>query len=201
MARTQAANYEEIRRKILGQAAAVFAEKGYARATILDLAEACGMSRGALYHYFTSKEAILDEMLVAHLDLMYEETLAAANASSEPEARLRHVIRSMVMVNAASQNEQIVLLNDLSNLEETQRRVIVKKQNDVVAVFSNMIHALDGGRKIDARNLKAYTFMFLGMINYTYLWYDPTGPVTPDDYARMTADAVIAGIRGTGPRV
>lgn len=195
MARTQAANYDDIRRGILSRAAAVFAEKGYARATIFDLAEACGISRGALYHYFTSKEAILNEMLLSHLDLMYEETLAAANVGGAPEARLRSVIRSMVMVNAGSQKEQIVLLNDLSNLEDAERRVIVKKQNDIVAVFSQMILALDGGRKIDAKNLKAYTFMYLGMINYTYLWYDPAGPVPPETYARMVSDAVIAGIR------
>lgn len=196
MARTQSANYPEIRRGILGRAAAVFAEKGYARATIIDLAEACEMSRGALYHYFESKEAILNEMLTTHLDLMYAETLAAANSSTDPETRLRNVIHSIVTVNAGSQNEQIVLLNDLSNLEEVERRVIVKKQNDIIAVFSNMVLSLDGGRRIDAHNLKAYTFMYLGMINYTYLWYDPKGAVTPDEYARMTADAVIAGLNG-----
>lgn len=196
MARTQSEKYPEIRRNILSRAAAVFAEKGYARATIIDLAEACDMSRGALYHYFESKEAILNEMLVAHLDMMYAETLRAANTSADPETRLRSVIRSMVMVNAGSQNEQIVLLNDLSNLEEAERRVIVKKQNDIIAVFSNMILTLDGGRLINTRNLKAYSFMYLGMINYTYLWYDPKGPVTPEEYAQMTADAVIAGISG-----
>ena len=36
--------------------------------------------------------------------------------------------------------------------------------------------------------------MFMGMINYTYLWYDPKGPVGPAEYADMVADTYLAGL-------
>lgn len=198
MARTQSEKYPEIRQNILSRSAAVFARKGYARATIVDLAQACETSRGALYHYFDSKEAILNEILVAHLDMMFTELLAAASSSADPEQRFRNTIHRMVMVNAGSRNEQIVLLNDLQYLDAPQRSVIVKKQNDIVAVFSDMMMALDGGRRISARNLKAYAMMYLGMINYTYLWYDPAGPVGPEEYAEMVANTCVAGILRDG---
>lgn len=194
MARTQSDKYPEIRRDILRRSAAVFAGKSYARSTIMDLVDACGMSRGALYHYFDSKEAILNEMLVAHLDAMYGAILTSASTGSDAEARFRNMVHTMVAVNADSQNEQIVLLNDLANLDEAERRVIVKKQNDIIGVFSNMIMTLDGGRRMNAKNLKAHAMMYMGMINYTYLWYDPKGAVPPEDYARMVADACLAGI-------
>ena len=194
MARTQSDKYPEIRRDILRRSAAVFAEKGYARATIMDLVVACEMSRGALYHYFESKEAILNEMLVAHLDAMYDAILTASSNGSDSEARFRNMVHTMVTVNSASKDEQIVLLNDLSNLDEAEKRAIVKKQNDIISVFSNMIMTLDGGRRMNARNLKAHALMYMGMINYTYLWYDPSGPVSPEDYARMVTDACLAGI-------
>jgi len=195
MARTQSDRYPEIRLEILGRSAAVFAEKGYARSTIEDLAEACKASRGALYHYFENKEAILDEILSAHLDMLLRAIVAAASPGASPEARLRKLIRTMVMVNATSQNEQIVLLNDLQHLGKRERDAIVKKQNDILAVVGGAIRAVDGGRKITARNLKAQVMMYIGMINYTYLWYDPEGAVAPEEYAAMVADACLAGLR------
>lgn len=37
--------------------------------------------------------------------------------------------------------------------------------------------------------------MFVGSVNYTYVWYDPDGPVGPDAYAEMAADSFLSGCR------
>ena len=44
--------------KILDAAERLFAEKGYARTTLQDVIDATGLSKGAVYHHFTSKEEI-----------------------------------------------------------------------------------------------------------------------------------------------
>ena len=67
MARTRSENYDTIQRGILAKAAQVFAAQGYMRASVADLTRACRLSRGALYHYFESKEAILFAILDAHV--------------------------------------------------------------------------------------------------------------------------------------
>src|SRR3981189_1927667 len=56
MARTRSENYDGIHLGILTNAAALFSAQGYMRSSIADLAEACKLSRGALYHYFDSHE-------------------------------------------------------------------------------------------------------------------------------------------------
>src|SRR2546422_3594126 len=65
MARTRSENYDGIHLGILTNAAALFSAQGYMRSSIADLADACKLSRGALYHYFDSKEAILFAILDA----------------------------------------------------------------------------------------------------------------------------------------
>jgi len=53
---------EETVRKILDVSLRLFQEKGYEATTIQDIVDALGMSKGAIYHHFNSKEAILDRI-------------------------------------------------------------------------------------------------------------------------------------------
>ncbi|MFO0987122.1 MAG: TetR/AcrR family transcriptional regulator [Alphaproteobacteria bacterium] len=194
MARTQSENYADIRRGILRRSAALFARVGYPNASIADLAKANRVSRGLLYHYFDSKEKILAEMLSEHLDFLLGEVRAAARRGADAETRFRATVRAMVLINADSKDLQIVLLHDLHNLEPADRGAIVKKQRDIVAILSGLVRACDVRGKIDARTLKAQTMMLIGMINYTYIWYDPAGPVTPEEYAALVSGTYLGGL-------
>ncbi len=53
---------EETRKKILDISFRLFSEKGYDHTTIQDIVDALGMSKGAVYHHFKSKEDILDHL-------------------------------------------------------------------------------------------------------------------------------------------
>src|SRR5438552_18994890 len=120
MARTRSENYDGIYLGILTNAAALFSAQGYMRSSIADLADACQISRGALYHYFDSKEAILFAILDAHVRQMIADVEAAMASQSDTLARFRAAIRAIVELNARSTNEQRVILNDLSFLSDTE---------------------------------------------------------------------------------
>jgi AcrR family transcriptional regulator len=196
MARTQSQQYPEIRREILRRSAALFARKGYPNTSIADLAVANGMSRGLLYHYFAAKEALLYEMLNAHLDFMLAEIEAAAAVGDDAEARFRYTIGRFVEINADSQDLQVVLLHDLHNLQPAERAEIVTRQRAILAVLRQLIRANDSAGRTRGKRLQAYTMMCVGMLNYTYLWYDPSGPVGPAAYADMVADACLRDLKG-----
>lgn len=195
MARTQSENYPEIRREILRRSAVLFARLGYPNASIADLAKANRISRGLLYHYFDSKERILAEMLNEHLDFLLGEVQKAARRGADAEARFRETVRAMVLVNADSKDLQIVLLHDLHNLKPADRAAIVRKQRDIIAILSDLVRACDSRGKIGARTLMVQTMMLIGMINYTYIWYDPAGPVTPAEYAELVSATYLGGLK------
>ena len=56
-------DYDEQRRRILDAATALFAERGYETTGMRELAAALGMSPPAIYHYFESKEALMDSLI------------------------------------------------------------------------------------------------------------------------------------------
>ncbi|MGE5675556.1 MAG: TetR/AcrR family transcriptional regulator [Mycobacterium leprae] len=63
MARTKGAQGEESRKRLLQAAAHEFATRGYDRATISGIAAGAGLTQGAFYLYFASKEAVYAELV------------------------------------------------------------------------------------------------------------------------------------------
>lgn len=193
MARTRSENYDDIHSGILTKAAALFSAQGYMRSSIADLADACQLSRGALYHYFDSKEAILFAILDGHVREMIELVEAALAQGGTTLTQLRNVIRTIVEVNAKSPHEQRVLIHDLQFLDEKERRVIKDLERQLVDTVVDLLVRIDTGSKIVKRTKKVYTMILFGIINYTYTWYDPKRGIGPKEFADMALDLFLNG--------
>ncbi len=196
MARTRSENYDGIHLGILTNAAALFSAQGYMRSSIADLADACKLSRGALYHYFDSKEAILYAILDAHIREMIRHVETAVTAGGPTLAQFQNVIRAIVEVNAKSPHEQRVLIHDLSFLNEDEQQAIKSLERQLVDVVTDLLVRLDAERKIVKRTKKIYTMILFGIINYTYTWYDPKGGIGPQEFADMAVDLFLNGFVG-----
>ncbi len=60
---------EETHQHILGAAYQVFARRGYEAATVDEIAAECGISKGALYHHFSSKEDLFATLIRTRYEL------------------------------------------------------------------------------------------------------------------------------------
>ena len=67
MARGRASNYDAQREAILQHAAALFARSGYPATSMNQVAEACGLSKATLYHYYRDKDAMLVAIAEGHV--------------------------------------------------------------------------------------------------------------------------------------
>ena len=86
----QRAASEETRRQILDTALALFRERGFEETTIRDIAGRAGLSLGAAYYYFNSKEAIVG----AYYDYVQQEHQARARAAFITGGPLRDRLRA-----------------------------------------------------------------------------------------------------------
>ena len=193
MARTKSEKYDDIQAGILRSAARLFATRGYERSSIGDLVEACELSRGAIYHYFDSKEAILFAMLDSLVRSLLAHLEQAVAAGGTPLVKFTRVIEAFVEHNARSPEEQIVLLNDLGGLQAEEQRQIVQTERKIVELVGKVLASIDATKKINRRNARVYTMMLFGMINYTYTWYDAKGPVKPKEFAQLAAGLFLKG--------
>jgi TetR/AcrR family transcriptional regulator, fatty acid metabolism regulator protein len=79
------------RRVILDAAVRVFARQGFHTCRVSDIADEAGVAYGLVYHYFSSKEQILDTLFLERWDVMLT-AIADADASSRvPEQKLETI--------------------------------------------------------------------------------------------------------------
>lgn len=90
---TRTALANERKRQILEAAAAVFSRSGYHEARMEDIAEEAGLSKGALYLYFSSKETLITALLEGHLDRALRFMQELVSAQGTVRDRLMSYIR------------------------------------------------------------------------------------------------------------
>ena len=83
--------------EILDAALTVFSEKGFAAARVEDIAREAGLSKGAVYLYFPSKDAMLNELVEQSAGQLAKaaERLVALGAPQDPEAAFRSLLRML----------------------------------------------------------------------------------------------------------
>jgi len=86
---TRSAAQEERRRQILDAAVRAFAKKGYHACRVSDIAEEAGVAYGLVYHYFESKDAVLESIFREMWGMM----VAAINAVEQTEESPREQLR------------------------------------------------------------------------------------------------------------
>jgi AcrR family transcriptional regulator len=85
------------RREILIGAARPFAQSGYDATNMDQIAQACGLAKGHIYHYFRSKEEIFTEIRVDAMNRLVERLAPiAAAADKDPEDALRKAIAAAI---------------------------------------------------------------------------------------------------------
>jgi len=196
MARTQSKHYPEIRQSILKSSAQLFAAKGFSTTTIVDLAEACHSSRGALYHYFSSKEEILATILEEHVASMLHVLMGIGEQRLEPREHLHLFARSLMQINAEHQAEQVVLLNDWNQLDHKKQLEIGAMQRRIVAILRDILSRLDNQHRMTPRLATSSAMSLLGSLNYTYTWFNPEGPVSAEEYADHVVEIFLDGFLG-----
>jgi len=199
--------YDEKLESILRTAAQIFAEKGYDKASIRDIARATGVSLSGLYYYFNSKEELLFLIqdhafgtLLANLETLLE-------GETEPLRRLRILMENHLRFFIANKNEMKVLSHEAEALSGDYRRRVNAKKRRLTEIAMEILEEMRPGSDIDPR---VATFSMFGMMNWLYNWHRPERDVPldriVDDMYRIFVDGFLpagaevpAGAREAAP--
>ena len=84
------------RRIILDAAVRVFARQGFHTCRVSDIADEAGVAYGLVYHYFQSKDEVLDTLFLERWGLMVD-AIAAIDARDEPARAKLHAVASFIV--------------------------------------------------------------------------------------------------------
>jgi AcrR family transcriptional regulator len=190
MARPKSATHDIKRDAILDIAAQCFASRSYPAASMNEIATACGTSKARLYHYYGSKEAILFDLMDRYtqrlLTLIAQAEANAQRRNLNDRAALHELIRAFLQEYESSATRHVALLNDTQFLSDapdagladmSPRELILNRQRDVVAAVTRALKRAYPERLTPA-NQTAVTMMLFGMINWTFTWLRPGGPIS-----------------------
>ena len=80
------------RREIALRAMKLFSEKGFDKTSVREISEACGMSKGSLYDYFTDKDDVLAEVVSASLQAWRDHVQDLRSSECLPDDRIRELL-------------------------------------------------------------------------------------------------------------
>lgn len=209
MARPKSASHELKRDEILDIAAQCFADRSYPAASMNDIAAAIGTSKARLYHYYSSKEAILFDLLDRYtqrlLAIIGQVEATAQRRSLDDRAALHELVRNFLQEYETSATRHVALLHDTKFLAAeadaapgqvpalSQRELILNRQRDVVSAVTRFLRRAYPQR-VNAANQTALAMMLFGMINWTFTWLRPGGAMSYAAFAEQVIGVLEHGL-------
>lgn len=194
MARKRANDYDDKRQAILDRSAVLFSAHGYDRASMNKIAEACGVSKANLYHYYKDKEGLLFDVIRFHLEELLEVVEAADDPGAPPEARLRGLIAALLEAYRDADSQHNVQISSMRFLPKERQTELKRMERDLVVIFSSAVAGV-APHLSGTKMLTPVTMSLFGMVNWHYLWFKSTGSVSRAEYADLVTRLITDGAR------
>jgi len=198
---------ETRQRQIVEGASRVLFEKGFGKTSIRDIASACGMSMGQLYHYISSKDDILYLMHRYSQEMWHQHLVDAGfERMTDPVAKFEHALR--ITMNHLSDNRDLYkfIFTESKYLDkEHLRQVLELDDQNIVGFYKHLLSLIPGERirgreAMLAANLVSYICMFLALRGWNL---DLRGPADSRAAVDFLVDFIFRGLgidRGTGAK-
>lgn len=156
-------------------AAGLFAERGLRATTVRDIADAAGILSGSLYHHFSSKEAIVDEILRGFLDSLFGEYRRILDAGLSPRLTLEGLVRVSFEAIHGNRDEVAIYQDELKHLRDNPRFEYVRELNtEFRDMWTGVLtRGMDSGEFRDDLDIRL-TYRFLrDTVWVAVRWYRP----------------------------
>jgi len=192
------------RARLAAAAVETFAKRGFHGTTTRDIAKAAGLSTGALYVHYESKEQLLFEIsLRGHHETLSVITAAKAKAeAADLMEQLRQVVYSYVTYHVREHTVARVVNYELAALSPAHLQVVQTIRHRIDTEMRELVtHGCQAGVFHTRRpRFAAAAILSLGVD--IGRWYDEKQTWTADQIGRAYTDIALAivGARAAGPR-
>ena len=175
-------------------AARIFIERGYDATSVNDVASALGMTKAGLYHYISSKESLLYEIVNYSMDALEAEVVAPVRGLRDPEERLRQILLRHASLATCHDGHVTQLTDELQALPPALRKKIERRKREYFdLVRSTLLELKAAGRLRDVDPTVA-TFSTLGMIIWLPQWFKPRARLSSEEVAAEVTRLALGGL-------
>ncbi|MFJ5553162.1 TetR/AcrR family transcriptional regulator [Streptomyces sp. NPDC093225] len=196
MARGTDAEDAPVPQRLLAAATRLFADRGYDRTSVQEIVEAAGVTKGALYHYFGSKDDLLHEVYARMLRLQQERLDAIAGSGAPVEERLRAAAADVVVTTIENLDDAMIFFRSMHQLSPEKSRQVRAARRQYHERFRALVE--EGQRSgvfATATPADLVVDYHFGSVHHLGTWYRADGPMSPQEVADHLADLLLRALR------
>jgi AcrR family transcriptional regulator len=181
--------------KLMRVSVELFAEHGYAQTSVQQIVDAAGVTKGALYHYFKSKDDLLFDIYDRLLSMQREHLDAIVARDLDPERTVRLVCEDVIVTSIEGLADGAVFFRSQHMLSEKRQREVKQRRRDYNGAFEAILERgrADGVFRTDIPPAILIAHFFSD-VHYLAQWYSPGGPLTKQQVAGELTDLYLAGL-------
>ncbi|HIW92596.1 MAG TPA: TetR/AcrR family transcriptional regulator [Candidatus Corynebacterium avicola] len=184
--------------RALEAATSLFARQGYEGTSLQQVADTIGVTKGALYHYFPSKEELLYEIYGGVLRRQIENLTRFAESEAPISDRLRAAARDVISSTFDNLEGMTIFFRSLHQLSDDRQKAVRQERRRYHEVFRGMIE--EGQRTGTFRDdvpAEIAADAFFGSVHHLPTWYQPQGRHSADEITDAFAELLL---RSLSPR-
>lgn len=182
--------------QVIRKAAELFKEKGYAAASMRDLAQLLGIEAASLYSHIKSKEEILRN-LCFDMASEFRKSLEEVEKQDLPASeKLRRGIIGHIQVMAKDLTASAVFMNEHRHLSQPYLRDFLLLRINYINRFKSIIE--QGARSGEFKKTidkKLAVMTLFSSLNWMPMWYDPSGIIEPIELGKQLSDMLVNGLK------
>lgn len=189
------------RQEVLEAAVRVFHKKGYASASIQDVAAEVGVLKGSLYHYIDSKEDLLARIFEDSAGRFVAMLDEASGLDERPVERLRSFARTCSLWYLRNIERVAIYATEWKHLTGKRRKEVMEIREAYERRLAGLIgEVVEAGEAVDHLDVNFATYFIFGALNGLPDWYRRRGPDPAERIADAYADLIVNTVTGGPPR-
>ncbi len=179
----------EKRRLILDAAVRVFARQGFHTSRVSDIADQAEVAYGLVYHYFPSKEAILDTLFLERWDVMLDAIAEADAAHTSARGKLGAIAAFIVDSYRHDPELMKVIIVEVTRAANTFGRTHLAKIREAYALIAGIVARAQSERAFRSEIPPEFAALaFYGLLEQVLSgWIFDSEPVGEDALERAKA--------------
>ena len=182
--------------QVIRKAAELFREKGYAAASMRDLAQKLGIEAASLYSHIKSKEEIL-HTLCFDMATEFRRSLEDVEKQNLPASeKLRKGIIGHIQVMAKDLTASAVFMNEHRHLSQPYLRDFLLLRINYINRFKTIIdEGVRTGEFKSTIDKKLAVMTLFSSLNWMPMWYNPNAAIEPVELGLQLADMLVNGLK------
>jgi AcrR family transcriptional regulator len=185
-----------VKERLLRVATRLFARHGFEGTSVQDIVDAAGVTKGAMYHYYGSKDDLLYEVYHQLLTMQTTRLSEIVKGSGTPEERLRAAAVDVVVSSLDHLDDMIVFFRSLHMLPDDRQTQVRAERRAYHDQFRALVEeGMADGTFSSAVPADIVVHYYLSAVNQLGSWFRPDGPLTATQVGEEFTDLLLGGLR------